>query len=186
MAKRPCVLNGLEKRCGGGGRQGGPWRQGPVTKIIDRRQRAVMRAGMGGPASPGESTPSCGGGPGAPRRQKASRGDQRQRADAMSRVSPPNTVCCSETIAPAPPGCRGSTDSHFSGSRHRWDGRCSQRWSRRHAVGTNERRAGDEHSRQASAGGHDGRREISLRRCMGISSSSPQVSRPQMRGLFRM
>ena len=89
MAKRPCVLNGLEKRGGGGWRQGGPWRQGPVTKIIDRRQRAVMRAGIGGPASPGESTPSCGGGPGAPRRQKASRGDQRQRADAMSRVSPP-------------------------------------------------------------------------------------------------
>src|SRR4029450_11407696 len=43
MVKRPWLLNGLEKRGGGGGRQGRPRREGLVTKIIDRRQRAVMR-----------------------------------------------------------------------------------------------------------------------------------------------
>jgi hypothetical protein len=107
--------------------------------------------GVAGPASPGEHAPSSGEGPGAPRRQKASHGDQRQRADAMSRASPPNTVFCSRTIAPAPPHGRGGTDSHFSGSCHRWDGRCSQRWRRRDAVGTNARGAGDENRPQASA-----------------------------------
>jgi hypothetical protein len=127
MVKRPCVLMELEKRGGGGGRQGRPWRGGLVTKIVDRRQQAVMRAGMAGQVSPGEHAPSSGEGLGAPRRQKASHGDQRQRADAMSRASPPNTVFYSRTIAPAPPHCRGGTDSHFSGSCHRWDGRCSQR-----------------------------------------------------------
>ena len=86
MVKRTCDLMGLEKRGGGGGRQGRPWRGGLVTEIIDRRQQAVMRAGMAGLASPGEHAPWSGEGLGAPRRQKASHRDQRQRADAMSRV----------------------------------------------------------------------------------------------------
>jgi len=49
MVKRPWLLNGLEKRGGGGGRQGRPWRGGLVTKIVDRRQRAVMRAAWQAP-----------------------------------------------------------------------------------------------------------------------------------------
>ena len=63
-----------------------------MTKIIDTCQPAVMRAGLAGPTSPGERTPSCGRGLEAPRRQQATRGDQRQRADALSRVSRPHTV----------------------------------------------------------------------------------------------
>jgi hypothetical protein len=55
---------------------GGPWRGGPVTEIIDRRQPAVMRAGAAGRASPGESAPSRGGGRGsrAVRKRHAARG----------------------------------------------------------------------------------------------------------------
>jgi hypothetical protein len=74
-----------------------------VTEIIDRCQSAVMSVGVAGPASPGQRTPSCGGGPGVPRRRKASHGDRRQRADALSRVSLPNTEFRSGTIAPASP-----------------------------------------------------------------------------------
>ena len=101
--EKPCVLNGLEKRGG----VGGPgWRvrcERPVTEIIDRRQPAVMRAGVAGPASPGERAPSCGGGRGAPPRRKVSHRDRRQRADALSRDSLPNTEFRSETITPASP-----------------------------------------------------------------------------------
>jgi hypothetical protein len=103
MVKRPCVLNGLEKRGGGGG---SGWRvrcERPVTEIIDRRQPAVMRAVVAGPASPAEPAPSCGGGPGAPPRRKASHRDRRQRADALSHVSLPNTEFRSGTITPASP-----------------------------------------------------------------------------------
>jgi hypothetical protein len=104
MVRRPCALNGLERRGGGGG-QG--WRvrcERPVTEIIDRRQPAVMRAGVAGPASPGERAPSCGRGPGAPPRRKASHRDRRQRADALSHVSLPNTEFRSGTTTPASPG----------------------------------------------------------------------------------
>jgi hypothetical protein len=65
-----------------------------MTKIIDTRQPAVMRAGVAGPTAPGERTPSCGRGLGAPRRQQATRGDQRPRADALSRVAWLHTVEC--------------------------------------------------------------------------------------------
>jgi hypothetical protein len=122
--------------------------EGSVTEIIDRRQRAVMRVSATGPASPGERTVGRRR-PGAPQRQKASHGNRRQRADARSRVSPLNTVLRSGTIAP--PHCRGATDSHCSGSCHRWDGHCSQRRSRWDAVWTNERAVGDATSRWASA-----------------------------------
>jgi len=64
-----------------------------MTKILDTRQPAVMRAGQAGPTAPGQRTPSCRSGFGAPRRQQATRGDQRPRADALTRVSRPNTVC---------------------------------------------------------------------------------------------
>jgi hypothetical protein len=63
-----------------------------MTKILDTCQPAVMRAGLVVPTAPGERTPSCGRGLGAPRRQQATRGDQRLRPDALSRVSRPNTV----------------------------------------------------------------------------------------------
>jgi hypothetical protein len=82
-----------------------------VTEIIDRRQSAVMSLGVAGPASPGERTPSCGGGPGAPRRRKDSHGDRRQRADALSRVSLPTTEFRSGTIVPALP--RDAERSHL-------------------------------------------------------------------------
>jgi hypothetical protein len=75
-----------------------------VTEIIDRCQSAVMSVGVAGPASPGQRTPSCGGGPGAPPRRKASHRDRRQRADALSHVSLPNTEFRSGTITPASPG----------------------------------------------------------------------------------
>jgi hypothetical protein len=41
-----------------------------------------------------------------PRLQEASHGDYQQLADAMPRVSHPNTAFRSGTIAPAPPHCR--------------------------------------------------------------------------------
>jgi hypothetical protein len=63
-----------------------------MTKIRDTRQPAVMRAGPAGPTAPGERTASCGRDLGAPRLQQATRGDQRQRADTLSRVSRPNPV----------------------------------------------------------------------------------------------
>jgi hypothetical protein len=119
-----------------------------VTKMFGRHQLVVIWVG---PALPGDRAPWCGGSPRTPRREKASCADQRQRADALSCVSPPNTVFRSGTIAPAPPYCRVGTDSHFLGSCYTWDGRCSQPWSRRDAVGTHARGAGDANSRQGSA-----------------------------------
>jgi hypothetical protein len=74
-----------------------------MTKIFDTRQLAVLRAGLAGPTAPGERTPSCGGGSGAPRRQQVTRGDQQQRADALSRVARPHTVCHLGFLA-YPPG----------------------------------------------------------------------------------
>ena len=44
--------------------RGGGW--GGVTKIVDRRQQAVRRAGAAGPAAPGKSALSRGVTPGAP------------------------------------------------------------------------------------------------------------------------
>lgn len=87
----------------------GPWRGGLVTEILDRRQRAVRRACVAGLVSPSESPLSCDGGPSAARRQMASRGDQRQGADVMSRVSLPNIVFRSGTVAAALPHCLGAT-----------------------------------------------------------------------------
>jgi hypothetical protein len=63
-----------------------------MTEIIDKCQRAVMLAGVTGPASPGERASSCGGGPVVPWRPKVSGVDQRQRADALLWVAPPNTM----------------------------------------------------------------------------------------------
>jgi hypothetical protein len=92
MVKRLCVINGLENRGGGSGTRGDRGAGAPVTEIIDRRQRAVRLAGAAGLASPGERALSYGGGRVVPRRRKASGVDQRQRAAAMSCVSPPNTA----------------------------------------------------------------------------------------------
>jgi hypothetical protein len=42
--KRPCLLNGLERRGGDGGTRGDRGVEAPVTEIIDRCQQAVMLA----------------------------------------------------------------------------------------------------------------------------------------------
>ena len=52
-----------------------------MSKIFDTRRPAVMRASQAGPTAPGERTPSCGSGCGAPRRRQATRASQ------------PNTMC---------------------------------------------------------------------------------------------
>jgi hypothetical protein len=75
-------------------------------------------------------------------RRHPSRGAGRSLAGTSDRAPAPVAWLSSKhrvrfgTVVPAPPYGRGGTDSHLSGSCHRWDGRGSRRWGRRDTGGT--------------------------------------------------